>query len=175
MGVRLGGVCCTSGWDDRLAEENWARKSRGESSESLRVEVKDALCERSRVRGAASGAGEFGDRSYALDGVGRNDERRRADERGSIGIRLVVGVAVEFDCTGEGECRAEGSDWRLLATLATLDLSLSTRAVASEGRCCFGAVSAAMFRNRSSFSPSVPGVTGAGAGAGAPRPLCAAW
>ena len=122
--MRLGGVCCTSGWDDRLAAENWARKSRGESSASLRVEVKDALWERSRVRGAASGAGEFDDRSYALDGVGRKEERRRADDRGSTGIRLVVGVAVEFDCTGEGECRAEGSDWRLLLTLATRDFNL---------------------------------------------------
>jgi hypothetical protein len=61
MGVRFGGV--TSGWDARLVEENCARKSRGESSESLRTELKEILCDSWGVRCPASGAGVFGDRS----------------------------------------------------------------------------------------------------------------
>jgi hypothetical protein len=49
----------------------------------------------------ASGAGEFGERSY-LEGVGRSDERRRpldlASKAALEGILLVVGVT-ELDWT----------------------------------------------------------------------------
>jgi hypothetical protein len=84
--------------------------------------VKEALWLRSRVR-IASGAGEFGDRSY-LEGVGKSDDRRMpldlASRATAEGMRLVVVGVTEVDCTGEGDCSAEGSDCRLL-TRATRD------------------------------------------------------
>jgi hypothetical protein len=123
--VRLGGVYCISGCDGRLAdeEENWARKSRGDSSASL-LDENEVLCDSSgrRVRGVLSGAGEgeSGERSCAfLVGVGRSDDRRRLLDLGSIADIRFVGVM--FDCTGEGEWRdGDGSDCRLF-TRATRD------------------------------------------------------
>lgn len=91
------------------------------------MELKEALWLRSRVR-MASGAGEFGDRSY-LEGVGRSDDRRMpldlASRAALEGILLVVGVTkLDWTWTGEGDCRAEGSDCRLL-TRATRDWVVS--------------------------------------------------
>lgn len=50
IGVRVDDAWLTSGWDERLGEANWARKSRGERSESLRTELRDILCESWGVR-----------------------------------------------------------------------------------------------------------------------------
>jgi hypothetical protein len=116
-------VCCISGCDGRLAddEENWARKSRGDSSASL-LDENEVLCDSSgrRVRGVLSGAGEgeSGERSCALVGVGSSDDRRRLLDLGSTADIRLVGVMLD---TGEGEWRdGDGSDCRLF-TRATRD------------------------------------------------------
>lgn len=116
----LGGEWKASGCEGR--RPNWARKSRGESSESRREE-NEALCDNSgfRDRGVVMGAGA-GDRSCrSLDEVGRSDERRWLLDRGSADrgsaadeMRFVIGVVEWTDGTGDGECSAVGSDCRLL-------------------------------------------------------------
>jgi hypothetical protein len=170
--VRFGGVCSTSGWDPRRLVPSWARKSRGERSESLRE--KEALVESSGGRdlGDSSGVpGDCGGRSCRVrDEAGRSDERRGwAVDLASVfeGMRLTVGV-VELEGTGEGDCKADGDDIRF--TRAMRERNLSWRAVAESTWRCFGALSSAMFRKRSSVcSPSVAEVVSV-----APCPLFAA-
>ena len=103
-----------------------------------------------------AGKGDGEDRSgKVLDVVGKSDGRRWPLDFASAVEAIRVVVEVEELVWGAGDLIPDGNDWRSL-TRARRDLSLSMRAGVSAGR-FLGALSAAMFRKRSSAcSLSVP-------------------